>query len=111
MGEIPRLIAETLPTETYTDSGSIPLTEIELSGCAKLTDFERMALITVKNSIYTASDTDKCVVIPFVGLIGTAYDFAILVAIVVLLSAYAEREEETCCCKSSKKFNTFHNNV
>ena len=117
------VILNTVPAQTAADERGPPFTCIDIHCQTTLTGDERNArdlegiqmdgpVCQVKTCIPTNTNADERVVKGLVGLISTADDVAVLVAIGILLSESAGGEEEACCCKDSKdSFDTFHNKV
>jgi hypothetical protein len=102
------VVPQTVITQTHTDGGSPPLTEVEVNGEADVAPTLRSANGR-NDGVDTGTDTDEGIVKGLVGLVSTANDLTVLVTIVVLLSGCAHREKEACCSKYSKNsFDTFH---
>ena len=102
------VVPDTVDTQTHTDGGGPPLTEVKIRCEADVSP-----VLGVGESgnyrVNTTGDADEGVVKSLVGFISAADDLAILVAIVVLLSVGVHGEEETCNCKGSQNhLDTFH---
>ena len=98
-----------MPAATDTDGRGEPLTEGDVR--SKTDTADRRILGEGESAVNTGTYTNKDVVKGLVGLIRTANDITVLVAICILLSESVHGEKEACSCKSSNKhFDTFHNN-
>ena len=97
-------------TQTHTDGGGPPLTEVQVGGEADLAPILG-STDGRNNTVHTSTDADESVIKGLVGLISATNDLAVLVAIVVLLSKSVCREQEACNSKSSENFDTFHNTI
>ena len=100
-----RLVVQTVPAETKTGNRGDPLADIDFGSEAEV------ALETaVINSVDTSAKIEEPVVPQAVGLISTADDVTIGVAIGILLRGSVEGDsQERCSSKNSENsFDTFH---